>query len=390
MSGERVVSMSPSVRRADAHYLRFVALPLLVIIGGAGCSHPSLPVAPHRYVRLDALLPLHPSWSQIQSMDRELARLKTAPQQAGPLRYEPHAAVPIFVPRATTPANMAKERAAQIDLDAKRYLESLRGSLASVNRSVLAVERRREQRRVDAAVAVRLADEAKRLQGIIDVKLFAIRERLKSLVLRDIVVKSQIQDLAQAHAVDITPLRTAQAEHADILKEVARLRAEDAALRAQDVAIETQRKRDTFYREETARSRERIAKRETELKAEMEDKLNLAMRQQRDTAIPPPAVPVLPPVDPRTTPLPLPVNAGPALVSASARVQPVLNRQAAIWEAQRTTIIDEIRADTRKAVQQVALERGWKLDPGPSPGALDGTKEAADALRAQWQIRSAP
>ena len=43
-----------------------------------------------------------------------------------------------------------------------------------------------------------------------------------------------------------------------------------------------------------------------------------------------------------------------------------------------------------KAVQQSALRRRWKLENGPVAGASDATKEAADDLRAQWQIRSAP
>ncbi len=362
----------------------------LIIWGGAGCSQTPLPVAPHRYVRLDALLALHPSWAQVQSLDKELARLKTAPQQAGALVYEPHAAEPLFTPRISAPANLAKERAAQIELDARRYLESFRRSIASVNQSVLAGERRREQRRADAAVATRLAEEAKRLQAVNDVKLFAIRHRIQSLILQDVVVKSQVQDLAQARAADITPLRTAQAEHAAILKEVSGLRAEDAAIRSQNVALETQRKRDTFYREEMARGRERIAKREEELKVEMRDKVAGAMKRNRDTAIPPPVTPTLPPIDPRTTPLPLPTETAALFVANQTVVQPALARQAILWEAQRTAIIDEIRADTKKAVEQSASGRGWKLEPGPMPGAFDGTKEAAEDLRAQWRMTPTP
>ena len=313
-----------------------------------------------------------------------------APQQAGALRYEPHGAVPIFVPRIAASANIAKERAQQVDRDAKRYVDSLRKSLSNVNQSIIAVERRREQRRVDAAVAVRLAEEAKRLQAVNEVKLFAIRERLQSLVLRDIVVKSQIQDLAQAHTTDVTPLRDAQAEHSAILKEVARLKAEDAALRALDLTLETARKRDTFYRDELARSRERIARREDVLRAETQDKIATAVRQQRDTAIPPPALSAVPLLDPNTTPLPLPPEAGAVFVSAAARVQPVVDRQSAVWNAQRATIIGEIRADTWKAVQQTARRRGWTLDTVPVPGSMDGTKEAANDLRAQWQMGRAP
>src|SRR5438105_15855993 len=100
--------MSPPARRDNARYLCVSALALLVILGGASCSHPPLPAAPHRYVRLDVLLPLHPSWSQIRSLDEEIVRLKTAPQQAGMLSYEPHTSVPIIVPRIAAPGSMAK------------------------------------------------------------------------------------------------------------------------------------------------------------------------------------------------------------------------------------------------------------------------------------------
>ncbi len=390
MASERVISMLPPARRGRAQFRRVLALPLLAIIGGAGCSHPPLLAPPHRFVRLDALLPIHPSWEQVRCLDRELARLKTAPEQAGAFRYEPHAAVPIFTPRSVAPANIAKERADQIERDAKRYIDSLTRSLAGANQSAIIVERRREQRRVDAAVAARLAEEARLLQSVIEVKLFAIRERLKSLVLRDIVVKSRIQNLAQAHSTDIAPLREAQAEHTAILKEVARLRSEDAALRAQDLTVETARKRDSIYREELARSRERLARREETLRNEMREKIATAASEPRDTPIPPPAVPILPPPDPNTTPLLLPSEPSVVFTSTAERVRPALARQATVWQAQRTAIVDEIRSDTWKAVQQAALRRGWKLEDGPRPGASDATKEAADDLRAQWRMGAAP
>jgi hypothetical protein len=339
-------------------------------------------------VRVDALLPLHPSWEQIKSLDRELAQMKSAPNQAGEMRFEPHPALPVFVPRTVTPANQAVERAAQIEKDAARYLASLQKSLASANQSIMSIERRREQRRIDAAVAERLADAAKKVRDENEVKLFAIAQRIKALALRDIVVRSRIQDLAQARSTDLKPLRDSQTEHTAILAELDRLKAENRAILTQDIAAAAARRRDVFLREEQAKSRERLAKRDEELKAEAQDKIAAAMRKQRDTTIPPATDRNLPAPDPRTAPLPIPVET--AYVSSAAPVRSALDRQSAVWQAQRATLIDEIRADTKKAVKQVAARRGWKLEEHPTPGALDGTDEAADELRTQWTMGKSP
>lgn len=382
--------MLPPAWRGFPRPVRVLALALLVPVGGAGCSHPPLLAAPHRYVRVDALLPLHPSWDQIRALDRELARLKTAPAQSGAFQYEPYPALPVFTPRISSPTNLAVERAQQVKEDAKRYVASVTNTVRNSNRSILAIERRREQRRIDAAVAARVADATQEMRNVNAVRMFAIAERLRSLAFRDIVVQSQIQDLEQAHTRDLKPLRDAQAEHAAIVAEAARLRAENAALRAQDVATTIARKRDAFYREERARSDERIAKREEELNAELQDKVAAAMSKQRDTAIPAPVAPRLPPPDPRATPLPLPPEPQVTLVSASSRVQSALARQSALWVAQRKALIDEIRLDTMKSVQQAANRRGWKLENAPAPGVADGTTEMADDLRAQWTIGKAP
>jgi hypothetical protein len=382
--------MLPPVRRMAAHCIRSLVLLILGLLGGAGCSHPPLLAAPHRYVRLDALLPLHPSWAQIRSLDREIARLKTAPAQSGEFHYQPHPGMPVIVPRAVTPANMAAQRAAQVDRDATRYVESLRKSLDEANQATMSLARRREQRRVEAAVAARLAEAGKNLRNENEVRSFAILQRLRDLTFKDIVVRSRIQDLAQAHSRDTRLLRDAQSEHAGNLAEMERLRTENRDLLAQDVSRITARLRDKFYAEEEAQAKERLAKREEELGMEKLDKLTAAMRQQRNTAIPAPVAPELPAVDPHATPLPLPIEPATTLVTSRSHVQSALNVQAAVWQIQRTSLVDEIRADTRKAVQQVALRRGWKLVEGPAPGAVDGTDEAADDLRQQWRIGKGP
>ena len=382
--------MLPRERCGTPRYVPTIALLTPVLFWGAGCSRPPTLIAPHRYVRLDALLPLHPSWAQIQALDREVARLKTAPAQAGSFDYEPYPALPVFVPRVSTSANAGAERAAQVDREAKRYIDSLSKSLDAVNQSLLGVERRREQRRVDAAVAARIADLKKQLQAENDLKLFAIQQELRKLTFRDIVVNSRIQDLAQAHTRDMRPLREAQAEHETILADIGKLNTANSAIVDQDVVKEAGRKRDAYYREEQAKSRQRLAKRAGELNADRQEKVAAALKQQRVTPIPPLASRELPPVDPHSTPLPLPAEAAISVQPAAARLMPALNKQAMLWETQRSNLVSEIRADTSKAVQQVALRRGWKLVPGPELGAEDGTSEAAEAVRGQWQAGKTP
>ena len=236
----------------------------------------------------------------------------------------------------------------------------------------------------------RLADAAKRRRDENDVSVFAIGQRIRALLFRDIAVRSRIQDLAQARSTGLLPLRSAQAEHAGILAEIDRLTGENHGLVTQDIVIETARKRDSFYREELAKSKERLTEREVALKSETQDKIAAALRRPHDTGIPPPADPRLPPPDPHMTPLPLPPESDAAIVSLPSNTQIALNRQSVVWKAQRNTLIAEIRADTWKAVQQAALRRGWRLEATPKPGALDGTDETADDLRAQWTMGKTP
>jgi len=203
--------------------------------------------------------------------------------------------------------------------------------------------------------------------------------------MRDIVVHSQIVDLAQARSADVAPLRAAQSEHATIVRDLARLKTEEVTLRKMDVSAEAARQRDTIYRDELARSRDRVAKREDELKLEMQEKLSNAAIHQRESDIQPSSPAFLPQPDPHATPLPLHSDADVvSLTSTSART--AAERQSVLWQVQRASLIAEIRADTLNAVQQVAQRRGWILDTVGAPGSPDGTAEAADELRAQWRI----
>ena len=250
----------------------------------------------------------------------------------------------------------------------------------------MSVEQRREQKRINAAAAARLAETSRQIEAENRVKEFAIRQRLNTLILRDIVVKSVIQDQSQAHTRDKQPLRTAQAEHESIAADIKQLNTQLEELLKQDLVKEATRKRDIFYREELARSRERLNRRSEELKADTKEKLDAANRQVRDTPIIEAAVPNLPPVDPHSTPLPLPAEPTASLDPGPSRVQPAMERQAVLWGAQRTNLVNEIRADAAKAVEQIALRRGWKLVRGPEPGASDGTSEAMDDFRQQWRM----
>ena len=378
--------MLHQARGVNAQSKISLTLAMAGLLWGAGCSNPTLQVSPHRFVRIEALVPLHPSYEQVRSLDREVARLKTAPSISGQFSYSDHPGIALLKPRSTPSANLATQRAAQIDLDERRYLDSLRKSLTNSNQSVLTAYRRREQRRVELAVNVHMAEAAKALQDVNDVKLFAIRERIRTLSLRDIVVKSQIQDLAQARTADITPLRSAQNEHTAILHDVGILKTEDAAIRAQDINLEVRRTRDSFYKEELTRSKEIVAKREEELRAETRDRVAAAQREQRLSVIPVPEQPSLPPIDPRSAPLQTPVGTKLEFSAGAIQVQPVVVRQSRIWEAQRAALMAEIRADTIRAVQQVALQRGWRLELSQQNGAIDGTSEAADDLRTQWRM----
>lgn len=373
--------------RRDGRKPSLLAIICLTVFVATGCSHPPQMPAARRYVRMDALLSLHPSWTQVTSLDQELQRLHAAPAQVGALHYDPLPSPPNFTPGEISSKNLAAERDKQVTRDTARYFDSLSKSQDAQNQSIMALMARREKKRVDTEVAQRLAEEERSLRDLNEVKAFSIRQQIRSLTFSDLVVQSRILDLSQGVLTDTTPLKQAQLEHSSYLSVIERLKAENRDLLTEDFLAAAAKKREAFYREAQKNSQDRMNKRLESLERDKQEKISEAKNKQKDTAIPEPAKPELPPADPHVTALPLPPDTiqNTALPSAQAKVVAALDRQRVIWQTQRSSLVAEIRSDTEKAAQQIAAEHGWVLVRQGDPRALDSTAEVADALRAQWR-----
>src|SRR5690242_14913393 len=95
---------------------------------GAGCRRETPPAA-LRSVRLEALLPQHPAWAQVKSLERTIAQFASAPAQAAGLQYATSPLPPPFTPPVALPANLGAERDRRIQEDARRYIRQLEDSL---------------------------------------------------------------------------------------------------------------------------------------------------------------------------------------------------------------------------------------------------------------------
>ena len=359
-----------------------LALVLSVGAGTHGCRNLT-PATPQHFVQIDALLPLHPAYSQADLQNKTAAGIvQSAETLALPQPISDKPLPASFSAGVLVPPSMAQEREQRIAADSRRYLALLEDSLVRRNGEILEREERAGNKQIGIErEAERLQREQTLREQYTQQRAKIKRDRLR-LEFRREALRSQQRvfngtmrndatlQLNQVRG-SITALdnQLKQKNLGDIPGIVAAGLGDFESVRQGELKRRLENRRKRLEREVT----DRIAREELRLASESE-------------SVPELIASVLPDSTLSDKPLP-PLGTGSA--SAFASVKPEL--RAALSQTQteqkpfREKFLAVLRADTQKAVEQVALREGWKLVAPGTTDASDYTAHAADALKAQWK-----
>lgn len=359
--------------------LLLVLLSIGVVSGG--CRRTARTAQTRAFVRLDTLLPLHPTWAQVTSLQRVTQRARSARTQIAGLRLALSPLPPAFPAPKALPGNLAQERRQRIAEDARRRIAGLTQELRRRNEERI----RREERAARRQLEARLAAAKAALEAALPARLEAIRreaaQKIEPLRYREVVFLSETREFTNQ------PLLDAQTQLNAVRAEIARLNSERDT-RLAEARADVERQLDANQAQWTTELEQNLARRRAELEAlaarqiaHEEASLEAASEPipNLGTALPPPPGLAEQPQPPAVPP------ADAAFAQARTQVGAAVTQQQAALEAQKQRLLASIRKDTEQAVIQVAQQRGWTLVSEGTAGASDMTATAAEALRAQWQ-----
>lgn len=349
----------------------------------AGCRQaPALLPARH-YVRLSALLPLHPDWAQIVSLQREEAALATAPTQAARLQWTASPLPGPFSPPKTLPLNLIRERQARLREDTDRYIAQLGTYLHDRNEAQITREERAGQKQVGAQIAQESAAREEQLRAENAIKAAVIARRIGRLGFRDVALQAQIRVLTDRPLVD------ARQQEQQVHAEIDRLAAQREALLTADVSAQVAREMQPRREQLLADLRARMQKQLNALNTSTTQRMQRVKARLEALAGSVPAESGIAPPTGKAPPAPLTVSTWPqtttAVQTAQAQVGAALAQRRASWQAQQARLMAVITKDTQEAIMQIARRQGWTLVSQGSPRATDATDAVAQALRTQWQ-----
>lgn len=371
-----------------AYHLALLAL-LACLAAGCRNSAPSLP-AGRQYVRLDALLPLHPAWAQVQALEVAQARFPSAQAQASTLQYPIKPLPEVFTPPVTVPPSLADERDKRVQEDALHYVQQTEQALVAKNADILKRFERREQRQTQVQYSRALAERELQLSAANEQEAAQLEVRVNTLGFRQVALRTQIdaytnrlyQDPRNPIVQDVVRQEALISEQMNALED------QRKAVLARDVRAAAVQQLAAQKKQWQAESAARLAARKAELADSVKQQVEQARARLKNDIkpIPPLASAPLPPAEPNATPLPLPIapDAPGAIRRAQGQLGAALAQERQAWQAQKEALLASIRADTSQAVAQIARKQGWNLVPGASQGK-DVTDQAAGALRAQWR-----
>jgi hypothetical protein len=357
---------------------------LLVILLGAGgigltgCNRSEPPPAPRYTVQIDRLLPLHPLWTQVESLDSIGRRLDTT--QPPVMAWEERPLPPAFPPPAPVPADLARERQRRIEADAQRYVQQLEDFLRDRMEETLARLDRAGRKAAEARFAGELA---RRIQ-----EKEAENKRLADALLPEIT-RNEYREIALDTQIRIfkgQALEDARIQRNQVQSRLLVLRRQRTELLA-DVRPQVEKEMGPRRQAMLAEVDADIARRRKEEEKDIAKALTVARERLRAEAeaIPPleqVAVPAPEPQDAPTAPAaPDPAN----LLPAKNTVAIVQTQRRREREAQRKRLVAAIQEDTYKAIAQISRQQGWQLVAPGTPRSADRTAAVADALRAQWK-----
>lgn len=349
----------------------------LLLIPGAGCQRTALlPTDVVRSVQIEALLPLHPLWKQVEVFDRSLLTLQRPLVSPSPLRMIP--LLPLSF-RETPEENFSSQRQERIRNDATKYLRQLESYLRSNAAQRLNGEVRNLRRQREAEIALKVAARAEELRKQAVDRRAEIETRLRALKYHVVAYESQIRI-----ALNPTRLRL-EGELLVLRGEIAQLTGEAAALPTDFVSRaqqEFQPERNRIRNEVDAFRKRRAEELDVEVAKLLKSRSKLQV-EQRDSIPPLTAMPTIPS-------LPDAGKTVAAIADPSPLTPPGTNvvvsaRATRNWKAQRQRLIEEIRRDMEGAVAQEAKRKGWNLAPFGTPGSVDTTEEMRPLIVEQWQ-----
>ena len=367
-------------------------LALLAILSGVlpGCRDSTPASSTRQYVRLEALLPLHPAWPQLQALDAAQARFPAAQVQAAALKYPLIPLPEVFTPPVAVPPSLAAERDKRVQEDALHFVQQTEQALTAKNIDIMKRFERHEQRQAEALYSRALADRELKLSTANEQEAAQLEGRINTLGFRQVALRTQIEAYTS---------RLNQDPRNPVVMDAVR---QEALVSEQMNALEDQRKA-VLVRDVQAEAVKQLAAQKIQWqeesaahllarKAELADSVRQQVEQARARLkndikpISPVAGNPLPPVEPQATPLPLPLapDAPGAIGHAQAQLNAAMQQEIQAWQAQRQALVAAIRADTVQAVAQIARKRGWNLVPAGRTGQ-DVTAQAAAALRTQWR-----
>ena len=355
-------------------------LALICITGQVvgGCRREIVPLTSRRYVRLDALLPLHPAWSQITALENVQAGFSV------PAR-EMTSGVPAF-PTAfpftqTTPENLANERQKRIKADAAEYLKQWTAFLTADNAQRLEREVQARQRHDDAlnrqdlvqkTAALKL--DAAKTTGKLDHEIYLLGFL-------------EVDYGSQGRAFIGDSRRNAIANAAKTRDRITALKKQRDALSQQDFRAAASEQLQSVRAQRIADAASFRRRRESELAADLQGQVTNRQKQLAESSqaigILGRNLPTQPPS--QTGPPPAPPDMAAVSQIARAQADAAQGQQHTQEMIQRERLLAAIRLDTEKAVAQIAEREGWQMVPEGSPRAADATEAVAKSLRAQWQ-----
>ena len=342
------------------------------------------------YVRVEALLPLHPAWAQVQALDAAQARFPAARTQADTLRYPLLSLPEIFTPPVTVPPSLASERDRRVQEDALHFVQQTEQALTAKNIDIMTRFERQELRQIDASYSRALAARELELSAANEQEAAQLKGRINSLGFRQVALRTQID--AYANRLNQDPrnpvVQDVVRQEALVSEQMNALEDQRKAVVARDVKALAAQQMVGRQRQLQEESAARLAARKAELAESVRRQVEQARARLNNDIKPIPALAgtPMPPVEPQATPLPLPLapDAPGAIGHAQAQLSAAMRQENQAWQAQRQALLTAIRADTVQAVAQIARKEGWNLVP-PGRSGRDVTALAAGALRTQWR-----
>ena len=369
-----------------------VLLAIALVIGlGRGCRKtvPVLP-PPRQYVAIDALLPLHPAWSQVARLDQIAARLAQSPQTVtmSSSFSAQHAAqdeMPApFAPAPVRTASMAAERQRLAAEDARNYITEFGEMLNLRSQAQLRAMESLEAKRVAGEFARTRAELEQNQQNQDALAVRPIDRQVYKLQFKQFALQKQaaiytdqprLDAQAQLRAVN-DQIKALNAERADKLESsrraLAQQLADTRARLAQESAQRIANQRDALARnarEQLVREREQFEQ-QTDTLASLPP---IALPKESDSTAPDFSLAFAP------TPQPLPGQRE-ADRRAVAQLQ-------AKWATQRANLIAMIRRDTEQAVAQIGRQENLNLVTTGKPFRPDATPTLRNPLLQQWKQR---